>query len=44
MSAVSGSERRIRELLLMEAMLATARGTETNHFNKAKKHERKCDR
>jgi hypothetical protein len=36
MNAVSGGERRIRDLLLMEAMLATARGTDTNHFNKAK--------
>ena len=36
MSAVNGSERRIRDLLLIEAMLATARVTDTNHFNKAK--------
>jgi hypothetical protein len=28
----------------MEAMLATARGTDTNHFNKAKKHERNRNR
>jgi len=44
MSAVSGSERRIRDLLIMAAMLATACGTDTNRFNKAKKYERNRNR
>jgi hypothetical protein len=37
MSTARGSERRIRDWLFIEATLATARGTDTNHFNKAKK-------